>query len=98
MFLRGIARRGSPSFFAIGGAALFFVAYLSGPAGAVVLVLVGFLAAIGGLALYFGYEWRRAVLAAAATLAFILVLVSIDRALGPGTNGGGGMPPPASAR
>jgi hypothetical protein len=98
MFFRGIARRRSPSFFAIGGAVLFLVAYSSGPAGAVLLLLVGFPAAIGGLALYFGYGWRRAALAAAATLALLLVSASIDKALGPGTNGGGGMPPPASAR
>jgi hypothetical protein len=98
MFLRGIVGRRSPSFYAIGGAALFLVAYSSGPVGTAVLLLVGFPAAIGGLALYFGYEWRRAVLVAAATLALLLVSASIDKALGPGTNGGGGMPPPASAR
>jgi hypothetical protein len=98
MFVRGIARRWSPSLFAIVGAALFLVAYSSGPAGAVVLLLVGLPAAIGGLALYFGCGWRRAVLSAAAILALILVLASIDEALGPGTNGGGGMLPPASAR
>jgi hypothetical protein len=98
MLIRGIARRRSPSLFAIVGAALFLVAYSSGPAGAVVLLLVGLPAAIGGLALYFGCGLRRAVLSAAAILALILVLASIDKALGPGTNGGGGMPPPASAR
>jgi hypothetical protein len=97
MLVRGIARQWWPSFFGIGGAVLVLAVCSSGPAGVLLMMLVGFPAAVGGLVLYFEYGWRRAVLAAGATLALVLVLGAIDKALGPG-NSGGGMPPPASAR
>ena len=98
MLLRGIARRWSPSLFGIGGAALVLVAYSSGLPGVLFLMLVGFPAAVGGLVLYFEYGWRRAVLAALAAFVLVVVVGAIDTALGPAESGGGGMPPPASAR
>ena len=99
MLLRGIGGRWSRSLFGIGAAALVLAAYSSGVPGVFLLMLVGFPAAVGGLVLYFDYGWRRAVLAAVATFALVLVVGAIDTALGPGRyGGGGGMPPPASAR
>jgi hypothetical protein len=98
MFLRGIARRSSPSVFAIGVAALALFAYSSGPPGAWLLLVVGWPAAIGGLVLYFEYGWRRAVMAALATCVLVLALGAVDKTLGHPGNSGGGMPPPASAR
>jgi hypothetical protein len=60
--------------------------------------LILFPATVGGLFLYFGYGWRRALWAAAATFVFLFALGAIDTALGPGLSGGGGMPAPAGAR